>query len=66
MLNTDMVEKQRGEIEISDISPEVMSQFLHFVYSGRLQNKRQGGKDEPEWVRMLPELVKVADKVARF
>jgi len=62
--NDGMIEKRKGEIEISDVSSEVMDQFLHFLYSGRFTNKRsQEGKEGPVWVGMLPQLVYVADKV---
>jgi len=39
-----MVEKEKGVVEISDISVEVMDQFLSFVYSGRFIYKGETGK----------------------
>jgi len=61
--NNGMVEKEKGVVEVSDISVQVMDQFLSFLYCGHFKDKRESGKDKPAWVEMLPDLVYVADKV---
>jgi len=64
LTNKDMAEKKSGVIKITDASVEVMDQFLSFVYSGRLKDKRKGKSENSLWVALLPELVYVADKVS--
>jgi len=66
LTNKDTAEKKSGVIKITDASVEVMDQFLNFVYSGRLKDKkkRKGKSENPLWVSLLPELVYVADKVS--
>jgi len=59
-----MAERKSGVIKITDASVEVTDQFLNFVYSGRLKDKRKGKCENPLWVSLLPKLVYVADKVS--
>jgi len=52
-------------VKITDASPEVVDQFLTFLYTGKLKDKRRKGNDddEPVWVQMLPQIIYIADKV---
>ncbi|KFM75739.1 Speckle-type POZ protein, partial [Stegodyphus mimosarum] len=38
MFETDMIESERNDVEISDIDPQVMDEFLLFIYTGNLEN----------------------------
>jgi len=48
-----------------DVTPEVIDQFLTFLYSGKLKDIRQDIVTvDPTWVEVLPELFQMADKVS--
>ncbi|XP_035221006.1 speckle-type POZ protein B-like [Stegodyphus dumicola] len=38
MFETDMIESETNKVEISDIEPQVMDEFLQFTYTGNLKN----------------------------
>jgi len=61
--NKNFKESQTKEVKISDVSVDVMDQFLTFLYTGRLKDKRREGSDDPVWVDSLPQLVYIAEKV---
>jgi len=61
--NKNFMESQTKEVKISEVSVEVVDQFLMFLYTGRLKDKRREGSDEPVWVEMLPQLVYISQKV---
>jgi len=64
--NKDFLEKKSRVVKISDASPEVVDQFLTFLYTGKLKDKRKKGNedDEPVWVQMLPQIIYLGDKVS--
>jgi len=64
--NETMVEKKAGVVKIGDVSVEAVDQFLNFLYCGKLKEKLESKTDEPTWVKILPELVYIAQKVANF
>jgi len=64
--NKNFIESQTKEVKILDVSVEVVDQFLTFLYTGRLKDKRREGSDEPVWVEMLPQLVYIAEKVRLY
>lgn len=55
MFNSEMVEKQQGEIKIIDIRPEIFKLVLEFIYSGQISNYKN---EEISWY----ELMLAADK----
>jgi len=50
---------------MNDVCPDVIDNFLHFVYTGRFKNKRKANEHGfvEVWVEILPQLVYMADKV---
>lgn len=41
MFSHDSIEKKRGVVDIPDCDPQVMEQFLFYIYSGKVQNLNQ-------------------------
>jgi len=61
--NENMIEKTAGVIKMTDVSVEAVDQFLNFLYCGKLKNDSKDETVEPTWVKILPELVYIAQKV---
>lgn len=36
MLETEMIEKSSGRMEITDIEPSVLREMVHFIYTGKV------------------------------
>jgi len=60
-----MSETREGLVEITDVSVEALEHFLAFVYTGDVTAKRISDTEKLSWVKSLPELVYMADKVRR-
>jgi len=60
--------ENEGVVKIDDVCPEVVDQFLNYLYTGSLkeeERRKDGGDDhDPTWIEMLPDLVRMAIKVA--
>jgi len=63
--NKGMAERRHGVVTMNDVSPEVVDQFLSFLYTGRFKNKRKANENGfvEVWKEILPQLVYMADKV---
>jgi len=66
-ISEGMTERKNGVVTMYDVSPEVVDQFLSFLYTGRFKNKRKANDNQDGfvevWVEILPQLVFMADKV---
>jgi len=58
----EMTEKQEGIVEMTDVSAEALEHLLAFIYTGGITTNRTSGTKDL-WVKLLPELVYMADKV---
>jgi len=68
LISEGMAERKNGVVRMNDVSPEVVEQFLSFLYSGRFKNKDEENEDGflEVWIKILPQLVYMADKVRNF
>jgi len=53
-------------VKIDDVCPEIVDQFLNYLYTGSLKEEDRNGSNDhdPAWIQMLPDIVRMAIKVA--
>jgi len=57
-------QQEEVELKIDNVSADVVDQFLTFMYTGSLKEKRpEGSSNDLTWIELLPQLVCIARKV---